>query len=91
MPPILAMVARRSRSVPSRQIYHIFFTWIFCPSSHRVIWFGSMMIRMQTFGTIAADQSFTLSIGIDVHGSTATATVTLVGPGVSNDSFKENI
>lgn len=45
----------------------------------------------QTFGTIAADQPFNLSVGIDVHGSTATASVTLIGPGASNDSFKENI
>jgi hypothetical protein len=45
----------------------------------------------QTFGTFAADRSFTLSVGIDVHGSTATASVTLIGAGVGNDSFKENI
>jgi hypothetical protein len=57
---------------------------------------AGQMIRInddpaQTFGTFASDQPFTLSIGIDVHGGTATASVTLIGPGAGSNSSKENI
>jgi hypothetical protein len=44
-----------------------------------------------TFGTVTVDQAFTLSVGIDVHGDVATASVTLIGPGAGNDASKENI
>lgn len=45
----------------------------------------------QTFGTFPVDQVFAVSVGIEVHGDTATASVTLLGAGVGNDNFKENI
>jgi hypothetical protein len=45
----------------------------------------------QAFGTFAVDEKFSISIGIDVHGGTATGAITLFGSGVSNDIARENI
>jgi hypothetical protein len=57
---------------------------------------AGQMIRINddaanTFGTFAADQTFTLSVGIDVRSGTATASVTLLGAGIGSGSSKQNI